>query len=342
MKGSSTFGSPRLATLWFGLACGIAAPACSRPEEALAPVTEATTAPASAAGVAAAPATVNTRPMFGGAVQALGPYLAELLTKEGGRIEAQVRDLQGRPVATDGATMSVEIGDPGRPRVQVAMTPEGDRFVGTTTGASGPMPVSLSYTPAGQPIEVTASFPQVVVHASGPAVEPRHQGHVSIVGDNRFEVAAEPDGEVTVSVTDLGGTPVAPADVQLREVTVVTPEGPRVVVLEPRGTVFVGTLGAPPPPDFSVRFDVVVRGHHHPRVHLRHIHPVAPGVVVIAPPPPPSWGPPAVEVYVGGHPGKGWAKGHWHHGGWGHPGKGWGHGGGRGHGHGHGHGHGRH
>jgi hypothetical protein len=319
--------------LWAGLACAIAAPACSQSEEELAPVTEAAAAPANAVGGAAAPAAVNLQPMIGGVIQALGPYVAELVTREGGRIEAQVRDLQGRPVATDGATMSVEVGGADRPPVQVVMTPEGDRFVGTATGASGPAPVSLYYTPPGQPAEVTASFPQVVVHVSGPAVAPRHQGQVSIVGDNRFEVAAEPDGEVTVSVADMSGDPVPPAEVQLREVTVVTPEGPRVVVLEPRGTVFVGSLGAPPPPDFSVDFDVVVRGRHHPRVHLRHFHPVAPGIVVVAPPPPPSWGPPVVEVYVDDHPGKGWAKGHWMHGG-GHPGKGWGHGGGHGGGHG--------
>lgn len=289
-------------------------------------------------------------PQFGGLIQALGPYVAEILSNDDGRLEAQIRDLQGQPVSSDGASLTVEVGQGDSP-IQVAMTPEGDRYVGTVAGASGPAPVALSYTPPGTDRVVNATFPEVALHAVEVEVEPRHQGQVSIVGDNRVELTAAPSGEVMVSVTDLRGTPVPPSEVEFQEVRVVTPSGPQVVTLEPQGAVFVGSLAAPPPPSFSVSYDINVRGRPYHSVYFRGYRPVAPGVVVIAPPPPPRWGPPTVDVYIGGHPGrikghrgKGWAKGHYH--GKGHyrgKGRGKGHyyGGHRGKGHGKGRGKGR-
>lgn len=326
--------------------------ACSGSEELEAvtePVVDGGKASATPAEAGSAP--IALAPQFGGLIQAIGPYVSEVLAHDDGRLEAQVRDLQGRPVPTKGASLTLEVGREveGSPApVQVLMTPQGERFVGKVVGASGSTPVSLTYSPPGGEAVVNATYLSVELPPNEVSIEPRHRGRVTIVGDNRVELAATPTGEVMVSVTDLQGTPVPPSEVEFQEVRVVTPSGPQVVELEPRGAVFVGTLSSPPPPNFSVSFDFRVRGHPYHGVSFRGYHPVAPGVVVVAPPPPPLWGPPTVEVTIGGHPGKGWAKGHIRHGG--HPGKGWakghyrrgGHPGkGRGKGHGGGRGHGR-
>lgn len=298
--------------------------ACSGSEE-LEPVTEPASegAESSKTPAQASSTPIALAPQFGGLIQAIGPYVSEVLAHDDGRLEAQIRDLQGRPVPTEGSSLTIEVGREaeGAPApVQVSMTPQGERFVGTVVGASGPSPVSLTYTPPEGVTVINATYPEVEIAPSEVSVEPRHQGRVTIVGDNRVELAAAPSGEVMVSVTDLRGTPVPPSEVTFQEVRVVTPSGPQVVELEPRGAVFVGTLPEPPPPNFSVSFDLQVRGHPYHGVTFRGYHPVAPGIVVIAPPPPPRWGPPTVEVTIGGHPGRGWAKGHYRRG---HPGKGW-------------------
>lgn len=327
----------------------ISAMACSGSEE-LEPVTETVDAGGSKSGHEEAGAgPIVLTPQLGGLIQAIGPYVAELLVRDDGHLEAQVRDLRGNPITTEGASLTVELGGAGGGEggpVQVVMTPEGDRFVGTIAGPGGRSSVRFMYAPPGADTVINATYPEVDLPAVEAAVEPRHQGRVSIVGDNRVEVATDSRGEVMVSVTDLRGTPVPPSEVELQQVRVITPSGPQVVDLEPRGDVFVGTLGAPPPPSFSVALDLRVKGRPPRGVYLRGYHPLPPGVLVVAPAPPPPIGPPTVEVTIGGHPGKGWAKGHYRGG---HPGKGWakGHrwggnpGKGKGWGGGHGRGHGK-
>jgi hypothetical protein len=252
-------------------------------------------------------------PVMGGVVRAVGQYIVELVARPDGRVEAQVWDAERRPVAEDAVTVTAEVGG-GEAPIPVPLVREGDRYVGTVVGVEGPRPVSVVVEPEGQP-EVEVAFPDVTLSAPEVVVEaPQHSGQVTVVGDNRVEVAAAPDGQVYVSVTDYQGVPLPPDVVTLHHVTVVTPAGPRVVVLEPQGAMFVGTLGIPPPPTFSVFFDLGVGPRIYHRVRFRTFHPLPPTAVVVVPP------------YFH-HPGKGWHKG------WGpyragppvaHPGKGWG------------------
>ncbi len=276
-------------------------------------------------------------PQAGGQVQPLGNYAVELVPTADGRLQVHLRDAQGQPVTPDGATLTAEVANGEKQRsVTLVRDAEQPHYVGVVPGITGSHPVKVILSsPEEQAPEVETTFPAVMLAATAVNAEPWHNGQVSFVGDNRVEVATASDGQVTVSVTDLDGSPVPPQAVDLRTVHITTPEGPRIIPLQPQGPVFVGHFGAPPPPRFNATVDLRIRGRHYPRVRIRHAHPLPPGVVVHVAHRPPApvvvhgpWGPPpppVVDVHIG-HPGGGWSKGH----GWrGHPGKGWGKGHGR-------------
>jgi hypothetical protein len=96
------------------------------------------------------------------------------------------------------------------------------------------------------------------------------------------EVTASADGQVFVSVADRRGNLLHPSTVQLSPVMIVTPAGRQRVSLQPRGGYFYGVLDGPPPPLFSVGFDVGVGGHWYRRVRTRRLRPLAPGFTVEA------------------------------------------------------------
>jgi hypothetical protein len=259
-------------------------------------------------------------------IQRAGPYGVELLAQPDGHLVAQVQDGEGSLVPTADVVLSAEILQE-EDDVVIPLVVNDDRYVGTITGVRGSHPVTVVVVPQGTP-EVTATFPAVELVPVQASLEALHQGEVTVVGDHRFEVATAHDGQVTVSVTNLQGAPVAPASVELEQVTLVTPRGPRVVRLEAQGGVFVGALGVPPPPSFSVSFNASVGGHVYQGVHVRRYHPLPMGVVVAPPPifsaavvaPSPPVPVPFAAPF-GVHPGKGWHKGHRHKGHF--PGKGW-------------------
>jgi uncharacterized membrane protein YgcG len=290
---------------------------CSREQGSPAQRTDAAAGPSERAAAPPLAAGVGLVPLFGGVVRQVGQYVVELLARDDGSIQAQVRDPQGQPVPPEAIEVTAAIDNAGT-EVEVPMVPTEGRYVGVVAGVQGPHDVTVNVAPEGTP-EVQVAFPAVEVTSVEARVEPLHSGQVTFVGDNRVEVAAQNDGEVYVSVTDYQGVPLPPTAVQLHHVTVVTPTGPQVVVLEPRGAIFVGTLGVPPPPTFAVSFDLRVHDMWYRRVRLRHFRPLPPTAVVTVPavfpapgvwlpvwgPPPPVWGPAPVKV----HPGKGWAKG---------------------------------
>ncbi len=267
-------------------------------------------------------------PRFGGLVQEVGNYVVELLVKDDGRLEAQVRNKKdGQPVSPVSTSLSAEIDIQGEP-VRVVMMPKNDRFIGTVAGVEGSVPVSLSFSPPNAQVEMQTTFPAVPVVAMEGTVSPQHSGQVSIVGDHRVEVATAATGQVMVSVTDLHGAPLPPSAIELRYIRIMTSSGPQIVALRPQGAVFVGVLDMPPPPTFSVHFDMKVRGHLYSGVHLRHMRPLPPGIIVSVPPPfavaaPLSGG---VHLRQSKHPGRGRHKGWRNHqvkASGSHPGRGW-------------------
>lgn len=231
---------------------------------------------------------------FGGIVQKIGNYIVEILPKPDGQIEAQIRNEAGQPVSPDEVQLNIEIQNPvqnkapdsAQDAVQVVMIPKDNRFVGTIPGVQGTHNISVSLKPATGGNEVNVTFPQVSLQSPQISVEPVHQGQVSIVGDNKLEVAMEADGKVMVSVADLQGNVIPTAEVDLREITVETSQGPKVVVLQPEGAFFVGRIDVPPPPNLVVHFNLGVHGVHYRHVRIHRIHPLPRGVIVNVVPPP--------------------------------------------------------
>lgn len=233
---------------------------------------------------AAAPAALS--PQFGGMVQSVGQYVVELLPRDDGRLEAQVRDQNGQPVNPHGLELAAEVAreaadDP----LQVVMLPTDDRFIGTVAGVDGEHPVRLLLHHPQQPTPFQqTTFPAVPLAPQPASLAPQHQGEVSIVGDTRFEVAAASDGEIHLSVTDLDGRPLPPSAVDLDQLQLLGPSGPQVVPLRVQDAVYVGDLGGPPPPSFSVSFNVGFGSRHYRGVRLRELSPLPPARVVRVPP----------------------------------------------------------
>lgn len=172
-------------------------------------------------------------PQFGGVTQPLGPYIAELRPQDK-QLEVQVRDRWGQPVPMKGASLTARLGGSDEP-VQIVLRPRGQKFVGEIVTADGPGPVVLAYSPPGDPTVLDSSFPSVPLPMVKADISPRHHGQVSYVGDHRVEFTVTPEGEVMASVTDSNGVPVPPSEVDFEQVRLVTPSGPRVVELQPRG-----------------------------------------------------------------------------------------------------------
>jgi hypothetical protein len=227
-------------------------------------------------------------PQFGGVVQALGQYIVELLSRDDGHLEAQVRDLQGQTVSPQGYEIEAEIPNGGEP-VQVVMLPMDDRFVGTIPNVRGlngrrVVELVLSAADAVEPIARTTFSDLNLVPVRVAAAAPQHHGHVRVVGDTRVEVTVMPNRRVYVSVTDLEGAPIPPSAIGLNQITLVGPAGPQVVSLQPQGALFVGMLAAPPPPNYSVVFDISYGPRSFRHVRFYNNRPAPPTVVVQVPP----------------------------------------------------------
>jgi hypothetical protein len=250
--------------------------------ETVADASAATTTTTDAAAAAVAPSPLS--PQFGGVVQSLGDYVVEVLSRQDGHLEAQVRDQQGQPVSTDAISVAADVEKDDGERMQVVMLPSVDRYIGTVAGVQGRRPVHIALNrPDTVEAVAQAVYNELDLAPVQVSLEPQHHGKVVVVGDTRMELSASQNGKIHVSVTDFQGTPIPPESVTLNQIQLESPSGPVTVTLQPEGAMFVGRASSVPSETFSAVFDLGFGSVLYQRVRLARLESYAPTVTFKVP-----------------------------------------------------------